>query len=89
MCGVTFTKHCRQTTNNKTMKPEDVIQQLCGKSTAWDQADTLCFVLYEAEKFSGKDVNVNFEEGVLEVIEEDGSINQKFAIQATLVPITE
>lgn len=65
--------------------PIDVIEQIAGKPEEWDQVDALSFVVYNSTKFEGKDVNINFESGLVEILNEDGTkVEKTFAIEVKL-----
>ena len=74
------------------MKPQDVIEQLVGTGSGWDQVDTMAFVLYNPAKFHGADsASVDFEKGTVCVqrINPDNVDDIKedhFAIVAKLEP---
>ena len=73
------------------MKPQDVIKQLIGTCSGWDQLDTIAFVFHEPGKFpDASSASVDFEKGVVELWSKDETtVLQEFAIVATLEPITE
>lgn len=73
------------------MISKDVIEQLIGPIESWDQMDTMAFVIYNVthEGKTYPSANVNFEKGVVEFYNEDDDVVLKFAIKATLEPITE
>lgn len=70
------------------MKPQDLFKQLVGEITGWDQSSDFAFVFYGCEKFAGKSVNIDIESGTLEVLNDEGGVDEVHAIRATLEPIT-
>ncbi len=73
------------------MKTQDVIEQLVGTAEGIDEAGDHCFVLYGCAKFDGKDANVDFAEGTVEVLENkegEDVVIHTYAIKATLEPVT-
>ena len=72
------------------MKPQDVVKQLVGEVTGWNQASELMFVFYGCEKFDEGTVNIDFESGILEVVDpDDEGVLTSYSIKATLEPVTE
>lgn len=72
------------------MKPEDVIKQLVGETTDWDQHDTMLFSFYECSKFDGALTTIDFDNGILAVYNEDGTEEvNRYAIKATLCPLED
>lgn len=70
------------------MISEDVIKQLVGETTGWDEVDTMSFQLEGCSKFDGATAVVSFESGIVEVYDEAGAVEKQFAIKATLEEIT-
>lgn len=73
------------------MKPKDVNTQIfSGVPSGWDQNDTMSFNFYEVQ-VAGIDyevVEVDYETGIVRCYNGDDVI-AKYAIKATLEPITE
>lgn len=74
--------------------PQDVIEQLIGTSSGWDQFDTMGFEFFNPSKFPGaSSASVAFEKGRVcvqyDTKKEDGEVDireEHFAIKATLEP---
>lgn len=67
--------------------PKDCIEQIGGYTDGrdWDIVDDLTFVLFNAPNFQGKNLNVCFDSGIVEVIGDDGqSIDERYAIEIKL-----
>lgn len=74
------------------MKPKDVIEQLIGPVVAWDQTDTLAFVISPVKGPDGTQFdfcNLDFGKGIVEFGFYEGpdeGIVHQFSIHATLEP---
>ena len=74
------------------MKPQDVIEQLVGTGSGWDQADIMGFTIYNPSKFpEAGSAEIDFEKGRVNLYnkgddENLGKISKSFAIKATLEP---
>jgi hypothetical protein len=66
------------------MIPTDVIEQLIGESSGWDQQDTMAFSFYDVWKDDTRYpcVFVDLEKGI--VYDNDDNVVRTFAIKATL-----
>ena len=62
--------------------------ELVGPNDGWDQSDTLIFVFYHCTKFGNRDINVDLDKGVLEVLNEEGTaVEEKYDISYTLTKL--
>lgn len=74
------------------MKPQDVIEQLVGTGSGWDQLDTMAFTIYNPSKFSeAGNAEIDFEKGIVNLYnkgddENLGKVSKSFAIVAKLEP---
>jgi hypothetical protein len=75
------------TYKNNPITSEDVIKQLVGDGEGWDQSDTFDFVIYKSSKFNGADVNVCLEQGIVEVLNDEGQVTDTFFIKCELIPV--
>lgn len=76
------------------MKPQDVNEQLVGTNLdCWDIQDTFAFTYYKARNpVTGEEVmaDVDYAQGTVKFWDVDNeTVTHKFAIKATLEPITE
>ena len=71
------------------MKPTDVIKQLIGDASGWDQHDLLSFSFYDVVRdgITYPAVSVCLDAGVVEFFNADNEVVLKFAIKATLEPL--
>lgn len=66
--------------------PEDVVKQMIGGFDDWDEYDTMVFGFTKPSKFPEADsASVNFEEGIVRLLDENGETIKTFNIKAELV----